>query len=142
MYQGIQKKGLEFYTLLEQSEEFTSELGKVVLASGKLEARLIVYLKNNKVNQKFEKKTLGKLIQITAEHNLISENEKSCFEMILYQRNYLTHNIYSLFNYSIDRTILEREGLLDSDVITYIEKVWQLKENIDALIKIIDEKTK
>jgi hypothetical protein len=39
-YKGEPTKGLEFYKLLNQSEEFTSELGRFTLASGHLEGQL------------------------------------------------------------------------------------------------------
>ena len=55
------------------------------------------------------------------------------------QRNYLTHNIYSLFIDLLDETILEKNKLLDSDVHTYIERAWQLKKNLIALTEIIQE---
>ena len=53
------------------------------------------------------------------------------------QRNYITHNLYSLFVDLIDETILEKENLLDSDVHLYIERAWLLKKNIDGLADII-----
>jgi|GEM_PF-2096070 hypothetical protein len=39
-YKGEPTKGLEFYKLLNQSEEFTSEFGRFTLASGNLEGQL------------------------------------------------------------------------------------------------------
>jgi hypothetical protein len=62
---GIRKEGVEFYTLLSESEKFTSELGKVTLASAKLEAELIIFLIRNDTKRNFEKATLGQLIALT-----------------------------------------------------------------------------
>ena len=140
MYKGQPSKGLEFYNLLNQSEEFTSELGKVALASGKLEAELILFLTKNEINGNYKKATLGTLIRIANENNLFSSNEKIAFKMISKQRNYITHNIYALFTDLIDETIFEKENLLDSDVHLYIDTAWQLKENLNDLSKIIKRK--
>ncbi len=139
LYKGEPTKGLKFYDLLIESTEFTAELGKVTLTSGRLEAELILLLRRNNVNGNFQKSTLGALVKTAHENNLLTNNEVSAFKMITDQRNYLTHNIYALLNYQIDETILEREGLLDSDVHTYIERAWVLNENIAGLTEIVKE---
>lgn len=140
MCKGIKSEGLDFYRLLNQSEKFTSELGKVTLASGMLEAELILYLTRNQIVGNYRKATLGKLLRIADKNNLFSENEKICLEMILIQRNYITHNLYALFADVIDETILEKNNLLDSDVHLYINRAWQMAENINGLADIIKNK--
>ena len=140
MYKGQPSKGLEFYKLLNQSEGFTSELGKVTLASGKLEAELILYLTRNKIKGDYKNSTLGKLIRLANENNLITTNEMLTFKMIKEHRNYITHNIYALFIDLRDETILEKEYLLDSDVHLYTDRAWQLAENINGLADIIKNK--
>ncbi|OAD41552.1 hypothetical protein [Polaribacter atrinae] len=140
MYKGKSSKGLEFYNLLNQSEEFTSELGKVALASGRLEAEFILYLTKNEVKGNYKKATLGTLIRIANENKLLSENENLIFKQISKQRNYITHNIYALFSDLIDETILEKENLLDSDVHLYTERAWQLRENLNGLSDVIKTK--
>jgi len=139
MYIGEPTQGKEFYDLLYQSDEFTSELGKVTLASSKLEAEIILFLKRKGIKDNYEKATLGKLIDIVKKNNLIDYNLIISLKQISIQRNYLTHNIYSLFIDLLDETILEKNNLLDSDVHTYIERTWQLKENLIALSEIIQE---
>ena len=62
--------------------------------------------------------------------------------MILKQRNFITHNIYALFTDLIDETIMEKENLLDSDVELYIERAWQLTENLNDLANLINDKKK
>lgn len=136
-YQGKPTKGIEFYNLLNQSQEFTSELGRVALASGQLEAGLILLLKRHNINEKYNKATLGRLIRFANKYNLITNNDKISFEMISRQRNYITHNIYALFIDLINETVLEKENLLDTDVILYIERVSQLKENLIGLAESI-----
>ncbi|WP_452225927.1 hypothetical protein [Lacinutrix cladophorae] len=109
------------------SEEFTSELGKVALASGKLEAELIIFLTQNGVRGNYIKATLGTLIRIGKDNKLFDQNMVISLELITKQRNYITHNIYALFTNLIDETILEKNNLLDSDVHLYTESAWQLK---------------
>lgn len=141
MYIGKSSRGIEFYNLLNQSEEFTSELGKVALASGKLEAEMIQFLRRNGINRNFQKAKLGALIRIANENNLFTENEKTAFKAINKQRNYLTHNIYALFTDFFDETILEKENLLDSDVNLYVDRAWQLRDNLNELADVIRKKT-
>lgn len=140
MYKGKPTEGLKFYNLLEESEEFTSELGKVALASGKLEAELIIHLELNDVKGKYKRATLGTLIEKAEKNGLLDKNMISALKMISKQRNYITHNIYALFIDQLEETILEKNDLLDSDVYLYIERAWQLKENINGLAEIIKEK--
>jgi hypothetical protein len=137
MYKGEPTKGIEFYNLLNESEEFTSELGKVALASGKLEAELILLLKRKGIKGKYDKATLGTLIELVDYNDLIDKNMRMSLKTISKQRNYITHNIYALFIDLIDETILEKENLLDTDVTLYIDRAWQLKENLDGLADIV-----
>ena len=137
VYNGEPTKGLRVYELLMESTEFTSELGKVTLNSGKMEAELILLLHRHNVKGKFQKATLGTLIRVSHENELLTDNEVLSFKLISKQRNYLTHNIYALLNYQIDETILEREDLIDSDVQTYIERAWVLNDNLKGLTEII-----
>ncbi|MEF8720142.1 MAG: hypothetical protein V5B35_11485 [Candidatus Accumulibacter necessarius] len=137
MYQGSPTGGIEFYKLLYESPEFCAELGQVTLASGQLEAELIRLLLRKAVPNAVEGLTLGKLVKIAAKHNAIGQNEITWLNELCKQRNYLTHNIYALFIELIEETRLERSNLLDSDVHTYIERAWQLKENLIHLAEIV-----
>ncbi len=137
VYSEEPTKGLQFYELLMESAEFTSELGKVTLNSGRMEAELILLLNRHNVKGKFQKSTLGTLIRVAHENKLLTDNEVLSFKLISKQRNYLTHNIYALLNYQIDETILERKDLLDSDLHSYIERAWVLNDNLKGLIEII-----
>jgi len=96
MYNDEPAKGLEFYNLLNESDEFTSELGKVALASGKLEAELILFLTKNEIKGNYKKATLGTLIDISDKNGLIDNNMKTVLKGLSKQRNYITHNIYAL----------------------------------------------
>ena len=140
MYKGEPTQGIKFYNLLEKSGEFTSELGKVTLASGKLEAELIIHLEQHDIKGNYNRATLGTLIEKVEKNGLLDKNMISALKMISKQRNYITHNIYALFIDLLDETILEKNNLLDSDVHLYIERVWQLNENINGLAEIIKQK--
>jgi proline dehydrogenase len=142
MYKGEPTLGLEFYELLFHSEEFASELGKVTLASSRLEAEIILFLKRKGIEDKYEKATLGKLIDILKRKNLVDNNLIIALKQVSMQRNYLTHNIYSLFTDLLEETILEKHNLLDSDVHTYVERAWQLKTNLIALSEIFEKEGK
>ncbi len=138
MYAGKPSKGIEFYRLLFESQEFCAELGQVTLASSQLEAELILLLTRKGVPQKVDGLSLGLLIKTARRHSVLDPNVLSSLEEICSQRNYLTHNIYALFIELIEETRLERCNLLDSDVQTYIERAWQLKENLLGLTAIVE----
>lgn len=131
MYKSKPSARLDFYNLLFESNDFTSELGKVVLSSGKLEVELIKFLKKNNIKEDIKKATLGKLISLANKNNLLAKNEKMVFELIKNQRNYLIHNIFSLLSNLIEETELENEDLLDSDVQLFIERAALL--NVDLI---------
>ncbi|MFD2586406.1 hypothetical protein ACFSQJ_05670 [Croceitalea marina] len=136
-YKGIPIKGLKFYQLLFESEQFTSELGKMALAASNLEAKLIMLLINNKVKGNYQEAPLGKLIDLAQQSQLLGENTILALKSLKTQRNYLTHKLYQLFSYSINETIVERNNLLDSDVLIFTEWAWQLQENLKHLADII-----
>lgn len=140
MYKGEPTEGIKFYNLLIESKEFTSELGKVTLASGKLEAELTLFLIRKGIEGDYGRVTLGPLINKVKKNNLLDKNMVIALEQISIQRNYIMHNIYALFTGLKDETILEKNNLLDSDVLLYFERVWELKKNIDDLTDIINKK--
>ena len=133
MYKGNATKGLEFYNLLLESDKFTTELGKVNLVAGKLEAEMILYYSRKGVTKKLVGLTLGRLIEIGKENNLLDKNQISALKMVCNQRNYFIHNIYSLFTDLIDETILPKNNLIDTDVITYTDYAWKLKDNLELI---------
>jgi hypothetical protein len=133
---GEPTEGLEFYKLLYEYDDFCMELGKAVLAAGRLEAELITYINSKNLGKKTKNANLGKLIAIMKKHKLL-EKITPVLEEIKDQRNYLAHNIYALFSGLIEETILERSGLLDSDAATYTDRAWQLRDNLNGLADII-----
>jgi hypothetical protein len=140
MYKGENIISKDFYKLLYESFEFTSELGKIALVSGYLESELKQFLKINKIEGKYERATLGTLTKLAEKKNVLDKNMIMALKESSVLRNYITHNIYALFMDRVDETILEKENLIDSDVELYIERAWQLKENINGLANIIHAK--
>ncbi|MGY5353479.1 hypothetical protein [Wenyingzhuangia sp. IMCC45467] len=141
MFKGEKTEGIEFYKLLFESSEFTSELGKITLASCKPETELILfYLRKNISNKSLTKSTLGKLIQIGERNELLDENLLEALKQILRERNYFTHNIYLLLNGNIKETIFPKEDLLDTDVISYQIMASDLKESLLNISEVIKSK--
>ena len=110
------------------------------MASGKLEAELIIFLKRKGIDRNFDKAPLGTLISIAEHNNLLDKNMISALRETSKLRNYITHNIYALFIDHLEEAIMGKYELLDSDVHTYVERAWQLKENINELADIIKQK--
>ena len=140
MYKGEPTIGIKFFSLLEKSNEFTSELGKAALASGKLEAELIILLKSKNIAVKFERATLGFLIELLEKNDLLDKNMISALRTVSKQRNYITHNLYALFIDQLDETIMGKNNLIDTDVLLYVDRAWQLKENLNGLADIIKQR--
>lgn len=140
MYKGESSKGVEFFDLLFESDDFSAELGKVALAAGRLEAEIILYYIRNGVMENISRLTLGQLITIGKKKKLLDRNLAIALEQICMEKNYLTHNIYALFIELIDETVLERSNLLDTDVLTYVDRAWQLKTNLIDLANLMSKK--
>jgi hypothetical protein len=136
MRTGEHAEGIEFYKLLYADDEFCKELGRTVLAAGRLEAELIKYMDNKNVGEKIRKATLGTLIEYTRKHELLTKIVP-VLEILRDQRNYLTHNIYALFSGFIEETILPGSGLLDSDVDLFTDRVCQLTEDLNWLADVV-----
>lgn len=140
MYSGEPIQGKEFYYLLVESDEFTSELGRMTLASGMLEAEIIKYFKRSGHDLYPKTLTFGRLIGFGKKHDLFLSNELNALDMLNAQRNEFTHRIYSLFIGLMQEERLPTSNLLDSDISTYIEYAWQLKDNLEGMTEIIIKK--
>ena len=136
MRKGAPAAGLEFFQLLYEDDEFCKELGRAVLAAGRLESELTQYLNESVADQKIADASLGRLITFARKHQLLTKM-LPVLEMLRDQRNYLSHNIHALLAGVVEETILDRSNLLDSDVDTFTERAWQLKENLNGLADII-----
>lgn len=129
--------GLQFFELLCSDEHFCAELGRAVLAAGRLESALKRYLASTASAKGTTNATLGQLIQSCRKSQHLTKMVP-VLEGLRDQRNYLTHNIHALLSDLIGETILERANLLDSDVVTYTERALELKNNLNALADIVE----
>jgi hypothetical protein len=132
MRSGTPTAGLDFFRLLNENEEFCAQLGKSALAASRLEAELERYLATGGATPKKKHATLGDLLKVMKTAGL-EERMQPALEMLIKQRNYLSHNIYRLFAGSIEETILPRSELLDSDVECFTERAWQPADNLNGL---------
>jgi hypothetical protein len=139
MYKGEPISGPDFFRLLYADDKFCAELGRAVLAAGRLESLLKRHIAKHASETDTSRATLGRLIEFARKHMLL-QKMLPALEVLRDQRNYLTHNIHALLSGLVEETILEGSGLLDSDIHTYTERAWQLKENLNDLADIIDRK--
>jgi hypothetical protein len=138
MRKGEPTAGLDFYKLLCSDDEFCKELGRAVLAAGRLESGLKRFLDRHAAEAETAKATLGRLIGFAEQRNLLTKLVPA-LKTLRDQRNCLTHNIHALFSGLIEETILEGDGLLDSDVDLFTERASQLKANLDGLAGILEK---
>ncbi|MBI3828638.1 MAG: hypothetical protein HY291_03925 [Planctomycetes bacterium] len=137
-YKGEPVDGKKFFALLQADSGFCEQLGRAMLAAGRLESELKRYLSTNSVPDNTKRATLGHLLKLLAKYNLLKKMQPT-LEIIRDQRNYLAHSIHALLSDMIEETILERSNLLDSDVVTYCERAWQLAENLNGFADIMEK---
>ena len=123
--------------MLQNNDEFTSTLGRISLASGKLESQLMNCFRQRNIYRNFEGKSLGRLIEIGKTSDVLDNNLYEVLLILKNQRNYLTHNIYGLLNGNLDETILEGRELTEIDQELYIDRAHTLLENIIDLIEVV-----
>ena len=110
----------EFFQELSRDDEFCKELGRAMLAAGRLESELTKYLDHAGVPDDLRKANLGRLIRVAKKRETLVQLVP-VLETLNFQRNYLAHNIHALFYGLIEETVLERTGLLDSDTHLFME---------------------
>jgi hypothetical protein len=129
MRKGIPVAGEEFFELLIEDADFCRELGRAVLAAGRLETRLKQFLSAEGVAEDMKTATLGRLISIVTKQQILVKWLPT-LNTLKIQRNYLVHNVHALFAGIVEETILPRTDLLDSDVDMYTDRATQLAENL------------
>ena len=122
----------EFFDQLYADNKFCMQLGKAILAAGRLESELIVYIQNNRPESVTRKANLGRLVRIAEEQEILA-NLVPAIKIINDQRNYLAHNIHALFTGLIEETLLPRSDLLDSDIDVFTDRAWQTTESVNCL---------
>jgi hypothetical protein len=66
---------IKFFNQLSADDEFCKYLGKVVLATGRLEAEPIRFMSNSDINENVRKANLGKLIRFAKSGSAKSGSE-------------------------------------------------------------------
>lgn len=94
---GVPTDGLQFYKLLQEDDEFCAELGRAVLAAGRLESALIRHIQIHAPGTDTDKATLGKLIALAEKNGLVTPMLEA-LRLHKEQRNYLTHQIHTLLS--------------------------------------------
>ncbi len=134
---------LEFYDELLKSERFCESLGRLLLMSGKLESALksMVLASSIKVGYNLRRAMLGQLVGSCKKHELVTDELSEVLAFILVRRNYLTHNLYPLFNDEIEYTLLPKDNLDSDDAEYYFPKcVEELIAHIEFAIDYINER--
>ena len=138
MRRGEPLEGLAFYQELYADSEFWETLGKAILAAGRLEGELAIYISNHAKDENTFKANLGRLIR-QAEKLTLLEKMVPHLHDINGQRNEFAHNVYALFTGAVEETLLRRSNLLDSDINTYTEYAYQLLDNLNGLAEIVEK---
>jgi len=128
---------LNFYELLENSDEFCRALGKAMLVASKLEILIKQYLRlhGNVVPEK--RATLGNLIDILRRNGHLTINGEIHFGQAGIQRNYLIHNLYGSFVDEIEEKLLPVDDLVEMDVEIYTDQVQQTITNFEAYVTVV-----
>jgi hypothetical protein len=133
--------GLDFYELLRADDEFCAELGRAILAAGRLESALVRYFRQRAPAADTSKATLGRLIHYAEEKVLLSDFVP-VLRTLNRQRNHLAHSVHALFSGLVEETILPRSELLDSDVVSFTDRAWELKENLEGLAQLVENEAR
>lgn len=102
-----------------------------------LETNLRKYLRAKNVKGVQSSTTLGQMVRLLKDNDLLSKNGVMHFENLAQKRNYLAHSLHDLFAEVIVETILPRANLADGDVHFFTEKAWLLAEEFKAFSKIV-----
>jgi DNA-binding ferritin-like protein (Dps family) len=137
---GEKVDGKTFYKFLCADEEFCRHLGRAVLAAGRLETGLKLYLSAHSIQADTERATLGQILGLLEQHALL-EKMLPHIDRLKRQRNFLTHNVHAVLSgLKVDDLIGDEvDDLLDSDVDMYAERAWQLAENLNGLADILEK---
>ena len=140
MRKGEATSGLDFFVCLEKDDEFCAALGRATLAASKLETMFVIYLRNSGQNDFPANANLGRMLAYAQANQLLARIIPHLNEL-KDQRNYITHNLHHLFYDLVAETALPMEGLIDSDVDIYTDRMIQLAENLNGLARIVKNET-
>lgn len=139
---GEQVDGKTFFKFLSANNEFCCHLGRAVLAAGRLETQLKLYLRAHSIQADTDRATLGQLLGLLEQHALL-EKMQPHIDLLKRQRNFLTHNVHAVLSGLKEDDLIgdEVKELLDSDVDLYGERAWQLAQNLNSLADILEKET-
>lgn len=137
---GEHVDGPTFYKFLSADDEFCQHLGRAVLAAGRLETQLKLYLRAHSIQADTKRATLGQLLGLLEQHDLL-EKMQPHIDQLKHQRNFLAHNVYEVLSGLKEDDLIgdEVNKLLDSDVDMYGERAWQLAQNLNSLADILEK---
>ena len=130
----------KFYTSLYDSDEFISELGKMTLEMGRLEAELKTFLQKVGIRTNLGRDTLGLLIAKLNNCELINSQDICRFNDLRKQRNFLTHNLYAILSNQVEERSTSVVDRLQDDVESYVEHVLTLRRSIRELMDMLYQK--
>ena len=130
----------KFYTSLYDSDEFISELGKMTLEMGRLEAELKAFLRKAGIRTNLDRDTLGLLIAKLANCELINSQDICRFNDLRKQRNFLTHNLYAMLSNQVDERSTSAVERLQDDVESYVAHVLTLRRSTRELMDMLYQK--
>ncbi|MFT6408378.1 MAG: hypothetical protein ACJAQ6_001796 [Arenicella sp.] len=110
MRRGELLQGLAFFRELSADSRFCQTLGRAILAAGRLEGELTIYISNHAQDENTFKANLGRLISQAKKHDLL-EKMVPHLDDINGQRNEFAHNVYALFTGAVEETLLPRSNL-------------------------------
>ncbi|MDN5104856.1 hypothetical protein O8C79_06070 [Aliarcobacter butzleri] len=152
--------GEKFFEKLYQNEKFCNKLGKIILLASKLEVLLIKLIEYSSADINYNL-TMGKLIEKVERLELLPKNTIELLKLLCEQRNHFTHNIFIILSNFVEDSKLveninsnksyikkeifkqlveEKEELSYDDIQLYIERAYQLEDNLRHITESIYEK--
>ena len=131
---------LKFFETLYKDAEFCEALGRMAMASGRLESDLRALLSLKGFDVPEDRATLGVLISELNRLHLQNENDVRVLRHLKRQRNYLTHSLFDLFAARIDETLILRRGLGPGDETVFTEYAETLEEDFRILALSVEKR--
>lgn len=100
-----------------------------MLAAGMLETNLRRYLEGRGLKEVSRRRTLGSIVKLMKDNQLLSRNGTIHFNDLTLKRNYLAHSLYDLFSEQIEENILPSSELVEIDIDMFREKANILAED-------------
>ena len=126
---------LQFHHVLANAD-CCRELGRAILAAGMLETVLRSYLHAASPVRNTERRSLGWLVNLARQHNLLGELQLS-LDLLVKQRNSLAHRVHAVLTGALYDELLPETDLIESDVSLFEERAWQLANNLGEVARLV-----